>query len=61
MAWSSDDAGLTRYIDDVRQIPLLDREEEHVLAVAAAAGDELARDRLVRVNLRFVVVVALKY
>ena len=61
MAWSSDDAGLTRYIDDVRQIPLLDREEEHVLAVAAAAGDELARDRLVRANLRFVVAVALKY
>jgi RNA polymerase sigma-32 factor len=61
MAWSSDDAGLTRYIDDVRQIPLLDREEEHALAVAAAAGDEGARERLVRANLRFVVAVALKY
>lgn len=61
MAWSSDDAGLTRYIEDVRQIPLLDREEEHELAVAAAAGDEGARERLVRANLRFVVAVALKY
>lgn len=61
MAWSSDDAGLTRYIEDVRQIPLLDREEEHELAVAAAAGDEAARERLVRANLRFVVAVALKY
>ncbi len=61
MAWSSDDAGLTRYIDEVRQIPLLDREEEHDIAVAALAGDEKARDRLVRSNLRFVVAVALKY
>lgn len=61
MAWSSDDAGLTKYIEDVRQIPLLDREEEHDIAVAALAGDDKARDRLVRANLRFVVAVALKY
>lgn len=61
MAWSSDDAGLTRYIEDVRKIPLLDREEEHEVAIAAAAGDVRARERLVRSNLRFVVALALKY
>ena len=61
MAWSSDDAGLTRYIDEVRQIPLLEREAEHEIAVAAAAGDDKARDKLVRANLRFVVAVAIKY
>jgi RNA polymerase sigma-32 factor len=61
MAWRSDDAGLTRYIDHVRQIPLLGRDEEHALAVAAAAGDATAREKLVRANLRFVVAVALKY
>lgn len=61
MAWSSDDAGLTRYIEEVRRIQLLDRDEEHEIAVLAANGDEAARDRLVRANLRFVVAVALKY
>ncbi|MBX7195800.1 MAG: sigma-70 family RNA polymerase sigma factor [Sandaracinaceae bacterium] len=61
MAWSSDDAGLTRYIEHVRQIPLLEREDEHEIAIAAAAGDEAAREKLVRANLRFVVAVALKY
>ncbi|MBN8615763.1 MAG: sigma-70 family RNA polymerase sigma factor [Deltaproteobacteria bacterium] len=61
MAWSSDDAGLTRYIEEVRQIPLLEREAEHEIAVAAAAGDDKARDKLVRANLRFVVAVAIKY
>jgi RNA polymerase sigma-32 factor len=61
MAWSSDDTGLSRYIEDVRRIPLLDREQEHAVAVAAAAGDQDARDRLVRANLRFVVSMALKY
>ena len=61
MSWSSDDAGLTRYIERVRAIPLLDREAEHDIAVAAAAGDERSRERLVEANLRFVVAVALKY
>lgn len=61
MSWSSDDAGLARYIERVRAIPLLDREAEHELAVAAVAGDERARERLVEANVRFVVAVALKY
>ncbi len=61
MSWSSDDAGLTRYIERVRSIPLLDREAEHELAVRSSAGDERATEKLVEANLRFVVAVALKY
>ena len=45
----------------MRRIPVLDRQEEHELAVRAARGDERARERLVRSNLRYVVSVALKY
>lgn len=55
------DVSISRYIDRVRSIPLLDREAEHELAVKAAAGDEAARNALVEANLRFVVAVALQY
>lgn len=59
--WSSDDGGLSRYIERVRSIPLLEREEEHAVAVRAAAGDEKARELLVRSNLRFVVAMAVRH
>lgn len=55
------DAALSRYIDLVRALPLLDREAEHVLAVAARGGDRDAAERLVRANLRYVVSIALSY
>jgi RNA polymerase sigma-32 factor len=61
MSWSSDDVGLSRYIERVRAIPLLDREAEHEIAVRAAAGDARARAALIEANLRFVVAVALQY
>lgn len=61
MSWSSDDVGLSRYIERVRAIPLLDREAEHEIAVRAAAGDAGARAALIEANLRFVVAVALQY
>lgn len=51
----------SRYIDRVRRIELLSREEEHELAVRAQAGDEAAVHALARSNLRFVVAVALRY
>ena len=41
-----------------RSIPVLSREEENLLAERARGGDQLARDRLIRANLRFVVKVA---
>jgi RNA polymerase sigma-32 factor len=61
MSWSSDDAGLSRYIERVRAIPLLDREAELAIATRAAAGDGRAREALIEANLRFVVAVALQY
>lgn len=61
MSRTSDDPGLSHYIERVRSIPLLDREAEHELAVKAAAGDEQARAKLVESNLRFVVSIAIQY
>lgn len=55
------DAALSRYIERVRTIPKLTREDEHDLAVKARAGDELARERLINANLRYVVAVAVQY
>lgn len=61
MSWTSDDTGLSRYIQRVRAIPLLDREAEHEIAVRAATGDHAALQKLIEANLRFVVAVALQY
>ena len=55
------DGALSRYMERVRQIPTLSREDEHDLAVLVRAGDQDAADRLVEANLRFVVAVALQY
>lgn len=55
------ESGLSSYLERVRRIPLLDREAEHEVALRAAAGDEDARELLVRSNLRFVVSVALQH
>jgi len=61
MRSDADDSGLSKYIERVRRIPLLDRDTEHEIAVRAAAGDEKAREELVSSNLRFVVSVALQH
>lgn len=55
------DPELERYIEKVRAIPLLSREEEHELALRVQKGDQRAADRLVEANLRYVVAVALQY
>jgi len=51
---------LARYLKTIRDFPPLTREEEHALALRARAGDALARQKLVRHNLAFVVAVARK-
>ncbi|CAG0995255.1 RNA polymerase sigma factor RpoH [Anaerolineae bacterium] len=55
------DQALTRYMDRVRSIPTLSREEEHELALRVRAGDRGAAERLVEANMRFAVAVALQY
>lgn len=52
---------LSTYLKEINTIPLLSREEEYSLAMAAASGDTSAKDTLIRANLRFVVNVAKKY
>lgn len=61
MAAFERDDHLSRYIERVRAIPTLSREEEHELAVRAQQGDQEAVDRMVEANLRYVVAVALQY
>ena len=52
---------LDRYIQQVRAIPKLSREEEHELALLVGKGDQDAADRLVEANLRYVIAIALQY
>ena len=55
------DARISRYIERVRQLPTLDRETEHQLALRVVEGDQQAIDAMVEANLRYVVAVALQY
>jgi RNA polymerase primary sigma factor len=52
---------ITRYLNEVSNIPMLSSDEEHEVAVKAAKGDEAAINKLVISNLRFVVSVAKMY
>ncbi|MCZ6805504.1 MAG: sigma-70 family RNA polymerase sigma factor [Deltaproteobacteria bacterium] len=54
-------ASLDRYIQQVRAIPKLSREEEHGFALRALDGDQEAADKLVEANLRYVIAIALQY
>jgi RNA polymerase primary sigma factor len=49
---------LKRYMNEICQVPLVTPEEEIDLAKLIAAGDENARQRLIRANLRLVVKIA---
>ena len=57
----SGEASLDHYLRDISIFPLITREQEADLARRIRAGDQVARDTLVRSNLRFVVSVAKKY
>ena len=52
---------LSLYLKDINKIPLLTRDEESSLALAASRGDEAAKSKVINANLRFVVNVAKKY
>ncbi|GIX40595.1 MAG: hypothetical protein KatS3mg129_0328 [Leptospiraceae bacterium] len=58
---SINDSILNWYLNEIHKIPMLSREEEYETALKAMKGDESARNKLVRANLRFVVTIAKKY
>jgi RNA polymerase primary sigma factor len=58
---SSDDNLLSLYLKDINKVPLVSRAEEEKLARAAAKGSIVAKEKLVRANLRFVVNIAKRY
>ena len=49
------------YLKDVRPIPLLTAEEEIELAKKVQKGDEDARERMIKANLRLVISIAKRY
>jgi RNA polymerase primary sigma factor len=55
------DNTLSVYLNEINKIPLLTREQEIDLATRIREGDEIAKEKLIRANLRFVVNVAKKY
>lgn len=59
--YNDDNNILSIYLKEINKIPLLTREEEDDIARKAVKGDQIAKDRLVRANLRFVVNVSKKY
>jgi RNA polymerase primary sigma factor len=52
---------LSYYLNEISKIPLLTRDEEENLALRAREGDPIAKEKLIKANLRFVVAVAKKY
>ncbi len=52
---------LSRYMREAVQEPLLSAQEEVELAARIKGGDEAARDRMIRANLRLVVKIAREY
>jgi RNA polymerase primary sigma factor len=55
------DTGLTRYLQEIGRIPLLTAEEEIELAGKIKNGDAVARERMIKANLRLVVTIAHEY
>ena len=53
--------GLQVYMNAIRNVPLLSKEEEKELAIKFATGDKKAKDKLVSANLRLVVMAAKQY
>lgn len=55
------DGIVEKYLSDIGPLPMVTPEDEVVLAQRIKAGDQAARDKLVKANLRFVVSVAKQY
>ena len=49
------------YLNEIGETPLLTADEEVVVARASLAGDESSRQRMIKSNLRLVVMIAKRY
>jgi len=58
---SIEDGALEWYLEELRHLNPVTREEEQQLAYRVQKGDQEARVRLIQANLRFVVTIAKKY
>ncbi len=58
---SRESLALDKYLNDIGKIPMLNAEEEAVLARKIREGDEAALEKMTKSNLRFVVSVAKQY
>lgn len=58
---SRESQSLDKYLSEIAKVPLITAEEEVKLAKRIREGDEIALEKLVKANLRFVVSVAKQY
>lgn len=56
-----DSLSVEKYLQDISKIPMITPEEETELAQRIKTGDQVALEKLINVNLRFVVSVAKQY
>jgi RNA polymerase primary sigma factor len=52
---------ISRYLKDVRKVDVLTPEEENKLALEVQNGNQIAMEKLITANLRFVISVAKEY
>ncbi len=60
-ALAHDTSPIQLYLNEIGETPLLTADEEVVVARAALAGDEPSRHRMIKSNLRLVVMIAKRY
>ena len=58
---AKDDEVIDYYLNEIKKIPLLTPSEELELAKKAKNGDDAAKEKIVKSNLRFVITIAKKY